>query len=424
MKTIESGASGAESIIQERKSTSKKIAVFGHFDSTNFGNESTLAAFLYNLRCFQPDAEVTCISTGPEATVATHNIGAIPLSETVLRSWVPRNPVTRRLRKYFVELPSVPYQWVRGLMRLRRIDALIIPGTGLLTNAYGLTGWGPYNLFKWSLIAKACRSKLFLVSIGAGPVYGTLGRWLVKSILYSADYRSYRDASTKQYLEGIGFRANIDPVYPDLAFSLPAVIIPGEENTKKARPVVGLGVMMYAGKYSVASPSDATYPAYLDSLVTLVKWLLAHEHDVRLLIGDLVDVRACDEFRDLLKQRLTAEAEARIVIEPTRSFEDLLSQIAATDLVVATRFHNILFALLCGKPVIAISFHHKCKSLMSAMGLSDYCLDINDLNADRLVEKFGELETNAEDIKSLIAERHTKFRKELDEQYRLIFRDM
>jgi polysaccharide pyruvyl transferase WcaK-like protein len=309
-------------------------------------------------------------------------------------------------------------------MRLRRIDALIVPGTGLLTNAYGLMGWGPYNLFKWSLIAKACRSKLFLVSIGAGPVYGALGRWLVKSILYFADYRSYRDVSTKQYLNGIGFRADIDPVYPDLAFSLPAAIIPCEDSPKKGRAVVGLGVMMYAGKYSVASPSDATYLAYLDSLATAVKWLLAHEHDVRLLIGDLVDVRACEEFRDLLKQRLSAVDGARVKIEPTKSFEDLLSQIAATDLVVATRFHNILFALLCCKPVIAISFHHKCASLMGAMGLSDYCLDISDLNADRLIEKFCNLETNAKDIKSLIAERHAKFRKELDEQYRQIFRDM
>jgi polysaccharide pyruvyl transferase WcaK-like protein len=309
-------------------------------------------------------------------------------------------------------------------MRLRGTDALIIPGTGLLTDAYGLTGWGPYNLFKWSLIAKACRCKLFLVSIGAGPVYGTLGRWLVKSILYFADYRSYRDASTMRYLKGIGFRADNDRVYPDLAFSLPKAMIPNQDSTKSGRSVVGLGVMMYAGKYSVANPSDTIYLAYLDSLVTVVKWLLAREYDVRLLIGDLADVRACHEFRDLLRQRLSARDEARIINEPINSFEDLLSQLAATDLVVATRFHNILLALLCDKPVIAISFHHKCESLMSAMGLSDYCLDINDLNADRLIEKFRDLETSANDIRSLIREKQRKFREELDEQYRLIFSDM
>ena len=56
---------------------------------------------------------------------------------------------------------------------------LIVPGTGLLTDAYGLLNWGPYNLLKWSLIAKLCRCKLLFVSIGAGPVYGTLGKYFI-----------------------------------------------------------------------------------------------------------------------------------------------------------------------------------------------------------------------------------------------------
>ena len=114
-------------------------------------------------------------------------------------------------------------------MRLRRTDMLIIPGTGLLTDAYGLLGWGPYNLLKWSLIAKVCRCKLLFVSIGAGPIYGTLGRWFVKAILSLADFRSYRDNSTMQYLKGIGFRADNDRVYPDLAFSLPEAVIPHQD---------------------------------------------------------------------------------------------------------------------------------------------------------------------------------------------------
>ena len=67
--------------MQERERTRKKIAFFGHFGSSNFGNESALQAILYHLRCFCPDAEVTCICTGPEATVATHQIEAIPVTE-------------------------------------------------------------------------------------------------------------------------------------------------------------------------------------------------------------------------------------------------------------------------------------------------------------------------------------------------------
>jgi len=274
------------------------------------------------------------------------------------------------------------------------------------------------------LIAKVCRCKLLLVSVGAGPIYGTLGRWLVKSILFLADFRSYRDNSTMQYLEGIGFRANNDRVYPDLAFSLPEDVMPHRDPQNSPRSVVGLGVMVYAGKYSVATSNDATYLSYLENLATFARWLLVRGYDIRLLSGDLPDTRARQEFRDLLREQLLVCDEERIIDEPIYSVENLLSQIMATDIVVATRFHNVLLSLLCNKPVISISFHHKCESLMSEMGLSEYCLDINDLRADSLIEKFCDLETNSDIIKPSIRAKAREFREALDEQYSFIFKDM
>ena len=181
--------------------------------------------------------------------------------------------------------------------------------------------------------------------------------------------------------------------------------------------------MEYAGKYSVSRPSNEIYIAYLDNLVRLVTWLLAHEYDVRLLSGDLGDTRARKKFRDLLRGSLSVRDEIHIIDEPIVSVENLLSQIAATDIVVATRFHNVVFALLCSKPVISISFHHKSASLMKAMGLSEYSLDINDLKSDTLIKKLRDLETNASKLKPLIREKAEEFRKTLDEQYKLIFDD-
>jgi polysaccharide pyruvyl transferase WcaK-like protein len=408
--------------MKKRVSNGLKIAIFGHFGSTNLGNEITLKAFLYHLRRFQPDAEVTCICTAPETAVAIHHIKAIPITETFLKSWVPRNAVTKLLRKVCVGLLE-PYRWLKGLMQLRCTDILIVPGTGLLTDAYGLLNWGPYSLFKWSLIAKVCRSKLLFVSVGAGPIYGTLGRCFIKSTLSFADFRSYRDNSTKQYLKGVGFHTDNDWVYPDLVFSLPYVI-PQQDNKTRRRPIVGLGVMVDATQYSATGPSDATFPAYLENLATIVRWLLARGYDVRLLSGDLVDMQAWQTFGALLKERLSACHEGQIIDEPICSVEDLLSQIAATDIVVGTRFHNVLLALLSNKPVISISFHPKCKSLMSAMELSEYCLDIDDLKADRMIEKFCELETNADNIKFSIGEKTREFRETLDEQYKRIFDGM
>jgi len=420
IRAVEDSQHGNMQHLEKRR---KRIAFFGHFDSSNFGNESTLQAILYHLRCFHPDAEVTCISTGHEATVATHQIEAIPVAETFAK-WRFRNPFLRAVRRICIGIPRELYSWPKYLMRLMRIDMLIIPGTGLLTDAYGLLGFGPYNMFKWSLIAKICRCKLLFVSVGAGPIYGILGRCFVRSSLSLADFRSYRDKSTVQYLEGIGFRSDNDRIYPDLAFSLPEAAIPNRDTKKNRRCVVGLGLMEYGGMYSVLKPSSENYLAYLENLVTVVNWLLAHEYDVRLLCGDVGDMHAKQQFSELLRERLSVRDEGRIVDEPVFTVEGLLSQIVATDIVVATRFHNVLLALLCNKPVISISFHHKCASLMNAMELSGYCLDINELKADRVIEKICDLEANADKLKRLIRQKVTEFRKALDEQYSVIFNDM
>ena len=89
--------------MKEHKKKWKKIAFFGHFDSTNFGNESTLKAILYHLRCYQPDAEVVCISTGPEATAANHHIEAISISKKFYKSSSPRNPPLKSCVGFLLE---------------------------------------------------------------------------------------------------------------------------------------------------------------------------------------------------------------------------------------------------------------------------------------------------------------------------------
>jgi polysaccharide pyruvyl transferase WcaK-like protein len=381
----------------QSKSKRMRISFFGHFGSPNTGNESTLLAILSRLRYLSPDCEFCCICTNPKSVVARDGIEAVPINSRVVRTRNREGRLHRHLRRAFVGGSEELWQYVRAFRTLKGTDMLIIPGTGLLTDAYGLFGWGPYNLLKWSLMAKLRGCRVIFVSVGAGPIYGALGRFLVKSALSLADYRSYRDDSSLKYLKDIGFRTKHDKVYPDLVFSLPEALMPPDEKRMGRKRVVGLGLMLHAGKYSVVNPSRDTYVAYLESLVVFVKWLRA---------------------------RLETYDEERVTYRPITSVQEILSQLAATDIVVGTRFHNVLLALLLNKPVIAISFHHKCASLMSQMGLSEYCQDINAMNADTLITQFQELERNSEKVRRVIRQGVEKSRRALDEQYDLLFRNL
>jgi polysaccharide pyruvyl transferase WcaK-like protein len=376
-----------------------------------------------------PNAEFNCICSDPSTVAMTYNIAAVSSralvddgfrAALVIEYRTLHSPLARLARKLAVAVPSELWQWVKSIRTLWGTDALVVPGTGLLTDAYTLRDWGPYDLFRWSIAARLCRCKILFVSVGAGPLYSRAGRFFVKTALSLADFRSYRDESSLRYLEGIGFRVDNDPVYPDLAFSLPESLVLRGHDGEGRRPVVGLGLMVHAGRYSVERPATSVYSAYLETLVEFTEWLFAHEYDVRLLIGDVVDTPATQEFRSLLKKRSVRYVEERLIDEPIASVDDLLKQLAATDVVVATRFHNVLLALLLNKPVIAISFHHKSASLMSQMGLSEYCQDIGRLSLVRLIEQFSQLRQSSDGVKRTITEEVRACRAALDEQYAVI----
>jgi|SRR3990170_2742464 len=406
----------------------KKIGFLGLFGQQNLGNDCTLQAIIYNARKYIPDLEVFCICSGPDDVQIKFDIPTFSISDPFIKKFDSRvhskhsNIVLKILRKIFIRLPSELLHWAMAFRTLMGTHMLIIPGTGFLTDAYtGPFGWS-YGIFKWSLVAKLCRCKLLFVGVGAGPIYRPLSKWFTKRALSMADFRSYRDISTKEYLQSIGFSTNNDIVKPDLAFNLPEVLISHIEKIEKRRPVVGIGLMSYPGKLSVENPNSATYTAYLEKLVIFVEWLLERGYDVRLLIGDLIyDEPAKNDFMELFRKSKSCHLVGRIIDEPILSVEHLLSQLAVIDFVVATRFHNVLLSIVLNKPVISISFHHKCVSLMNEIGLSDYCQDIHQLDVDRLVEQFCSVEKNADNLKLLMKQKTQEYRLALDDQYKLIF---
>jgi polysaccharide pyruvyl transferase WcaK-like protein len=413
--------------MKDKKKGCERIAVLGNFNSTNFGNEITLAVVLHRLRRSRPNAQYVCICNGPEAiTVANHRVETRSLFKPLFGSWRPKAAIPRVGVKVVVGLLNDAWHWFSVGRALRSVDVLLIPGTGLLTDAFGLrcSGWGPYYCFKWSLIARLLGCKLFFVSVGAGPIYSSLGRFFTKTALSLAQFRSYRDQATKDYLKSIGFSVENDPVYPDLVFGISEPLLPSSPGNFGDARIVGVGVMEYAGAYSSSDPSAAIERNYLQCLVEFAQGAIANGNDVSILIGDLSDVSTGQTLMASLVGRLGEEEKPHLINELAASIEALLQQIMATEVVVATRFHNIVLAICCNKPVVAISFHPKCKAVMAEVGLLDYCLDINSLTTDALTESFYAAKLNSADIKSLIERKVDTFRLALDEQYEALFGKM
>jgi polysaccharide pyruvyl transferase WcaK-like protein len=337
------------------------------------------------------------------------------------------HPALRLLRRLAIRLPRELVEWVRAFQVLKGTRMLVMTGTGML----GDFGIGPldlhYEILKWSIVARLRGCKLLFVSVGAGPIRDPLSRWIVKSALSLAAYRSYRDPFSHHYLASIGFDTSRDRVCPDLAFSLEGPAMRPSANGRRGGEgrVIGIGLMEYYGQHRSPEDAERVYQRYVEPMAVFTGWLLQQGHSVRLLVGDVsYDTRVTRDVLRLLEDSGWSDDSARIIQEPLASPRDLYVQLARTDMVVATRFHNVVLALMLGKPVIALSYHEKLRSLMAGVGADEYCVDAEDLDVARLIERFESLARNAELLSGSARRKTDEYRIALDEQYGYIFGDL
>jgi polysaccharide pyruvyl transferase WcaK-like protein len=311
------------------------------------------------------------------------------------------------------------------MRRLAWTTALIVPGTQILSdNLTGPFGW-VYEAFKWSVCGKLCRCKLLFVSIGVGPISHPLSKLFVRASLSLAYYRSYRDDESRQYAAALGVKSVRDPVYPDLAFSLPMPMVKPRMAVSSAKPVVALGVLDYHGQFAGTPSRDhahAVYRRYLREVVRFTEWLITRGFSVRLVLGDVTyDPAVQADIEQAVSARGIGRQGEQVVIRPIQTVQDLVVQLAESDIVVSSRFHNVVLSLLLNKPVIALGYQSKFNALMSAFGLGEYCLNIDEYDSTTLAAAVLAATERGSQLAASIAAGVHECRMTLEEQYRRVF---
>jgi polysaccharide pyruvyl transferase WcaK-like protein len=367
-------------------SVPKRIGIFGNFGIGNFGNDATLESMLLLLKQTQPDVEITCVCTVPEKVGLDHGIPALPFR------WLGPS-LLRKLGN-----------WCYAISVVRRFDVLIIPGTGILndfcTPPLGL----PYILFRWCLAARLCGVRIALVSVGAGPLHHPVARWFIKRAALAARYRSYRNNFSKEFLESLGVNTSNDPVYPDIAFSLPSPPSPPQESAEAKSLIVCVGAMDYHGWCGHLRTDNSIYEGYIGKLTDFVLWLLEHDHVVRIIMGGdgEGDQKAVDDLRNSVLARKSSLSARTLIAEAAHSQHDVMRQMADADIVISSRFHNLVFALMLGKLTISIGYAEYHAELMADMGMGAFCQHSENIKMESLITQFTELVSNRSHYEAIV----------------------
>ncbi|KAB2704614.1 MULTISPECIES: polysaccharide pyruvyl transferase family protein [Brucella] len=352
-----------------------RIGLFGQFGSGNTGNDGSLEAMLQLLKRNCPDAQLVCICSKPDIVAQTFDLSAHPVSQPDPSNWL-----LRATNKAMLHFPRRTVGFSCALLLASQLDLIIVPGTGILDDFNeNPLGW-PFAVLRWSLAARLTGTRMIFVSIGAGPVDHRWSRFFIRQAAMLASFRSYRDQISHDFMKQLGVKPAQDFVSADIAFALPTV---PDQNRNSPEQCVGIGVMTYRGWKKMEKDGDAIYRDYVSKVTTLVNRLLASGRQVRLLIGDKGDIEAA---RDILEQLAPAEAN-KVAFEPSASLHELMQQIARTDVVIASRYHNIVCALAMGRPTISMAYASKNDALLHDTGLAAFCHRIDSFDPETILSQ-------------------------------------
>jgi polysaccharide pyruvyl transferase WcaK-like protein len=388
------------------------VGLFGLLGQGNLGNDGSMEAVLAYLRDAHPEVSVDAFCSGPTVVTKRYAIPATRLSWFDTNK--PRGLGLGSLIRRGLELAAgTIIDTFRIAAWVGRHDSVIIPGMGVLEQTVPLRPWQtPYQVFVLSVSGKLLRTKIAMVSVGTNVMRDPVTRWLFVTAARLAEYRSFRDASSRDAMRQMGLDVSSDAVYPDVVFSLET-----KPYEQEPSPVVGVGVMDYSGNNEERRHGDEIRSDYEAKMTRFVSWLVQNGRQVRVCTSDSVDEPVIARILAGVRARYPDLTPAQVVAEPVPSMAELLRQTASFGTAVATRFHHVLYSLRLGRPTVAIGYAAKHRDLMDRMGMSRYYQEARSLDVERLIEQFTELERRAPELRLVIAERNAALARQVERQF-------
>lgn len=225
----------------------------------------------------------------------------------------------------------------------------------------------------------------------------------VREMLKVSDDFFVRDTVSRDYMANLLSKEPASvPVYPDIAFSFPKLglevgeaILKGLGRTNTDRKLLALCPNMRVYSRSEGKGETNTY---VQKLTEIAKYAIEKlDMDVVLIPNEVRPVEGYhpdDRFICRLLYKVINNPERSFFVAEYHSAGEVKSIVGQAHLVVASRFHSLIFAFSQGIPCLAISWSHKYRELFALFEMEKFVLEDSDLNNNALFELLNELNTN------------------------------
>ncbi len=330
-----------------------RLVISGYYGYGNIGDEAILAALITELRRRHPEAELTVLSSAPEATSAQYEVEAVS-------RW------------------SLPAIW----RALRGADLLISGGGGLIQDT--TSTMSPLYYLGILRLARLTGTPYMIFAQGLGPLRCTLTRWATARCFRRAAAITVRDEQSAHLLADLGVTSPpaavtadpallLEPCAPEHARELLATYALAAD-----RPLIGVSLRSWP-QAELVTPAAALIRHLRESLAAQVLLIpFQPEQDLA------------------LAWRLASEAGGQVAIldQPISPLE-LLGIITQLGLLVSMRLHGLIFAAARQVPALALGYDPKVAAFAARAGQP--LIELPGLSTDSLAREASRLwETRAE----------------------------
>ncbi len=356
----------------------KNLLIFGKYGGVNWGDEAILEGLLEGLTglCSVNKDNIVVVSADPDFTKNNFRVKSVYHLPFGLRSFFG-------------------FRFLKTIKAIIKADIILFGGGGLFQDKEKRA------FLMWAFFLRVClffKKKVILVANSVGPLFSKKYKSMASKLFARVDFFSVRDDQSKDFL------INLDVDEKKIIRCCDAVFL--------------LDLKKWNKKFLCCNDfgsNDRKFP--LKKFFKISKNLgllfaLHGEHTSETELGEISDFLLKLKKDSIYPSFLPMQSvgvhdfdlakDLGLFCYPVNSLLEVKRIIARSEVVISSRLHAIILAMLSGVPFIAFSKMDKVKNFLVSVGLEDFFIDV--VSKDILLEKLNFIYDNLEEVKKRILE--------------------
>lgn len=378
-----------------------KIVITNVYCYLNKGDAGIVNAMIENIRKLLPDSDIKIISLYPSI-----DQGKYVSDVEIVGSPIAVDAKQRGIKKIFNNVRC--FFHIKKSLRSGKLDTaeqvikdadIVISCGGGYMQSFNIKHFLTDFIYHYTqlYITRFYKKPYYIFAQTIGP-FSKITKKLVAPIINDATAVFAREKISFDYVKANFDNKNV-VLTSDVAFLLNSQTI---NNFQIKKNGTNVGVTLRSWNFPNHINAQHLKDKYQQSIVEFIDWLTRNDTNVFIMpqcIGPSTDNDLI--ISNKIYNKIQNKNKVKVVDKDLTPGQ-LKYLYGKMDYFVGTRMHSNIFSLSEGIPCLAISYDPKTDGIMELFGLSDYVIDINEIDTKKLIQTFKKLVQNKKEVKNKI----------------------